>query len=408
MLEISRFAPATFPSVAAVPGVTSATTSCSLKSSDQPDLLVMCVPAGTAVAGVFTQSSVTSTAVQRCRSSVPAGRARALVVHSGNANALTGEQGRALVERMCDSLADELGCPSSEVFMAGTGIIGQRITDSQILAPLPGLVQDQAKVDWQQAAEAIRTTDTFPKGSSRSFTVGGQQIVVSGIAKGSGMIAPDMATMLCFLFTDADVEPAELQQVLSHANMQSFRRISVDGDESTSDTMLAFATRQSDLSAGGDRSAALAELQETFAAVARDLAMQVVGDGEGISTLIKVTVTGARTDDDAYVMAKSICESPLVKTAIAGGHPNWGRIAMAVGKTHRPVRQDRLDIWLGPHQVARQGDFDDRVDETALAEYMASDVVEIAVDVAMGDGASTMWTCDLTQGYIDINAHYST
>lgn len=408
MLEISRFAPATFPSVAAVPGVTSATTSCSLKSSDQPDLLVMCVPAGTAVAGVFTQSSVTSTAVQRCRSSVPAGRARALVVHSGNANALTGEQGRALVERMCDSLADELGCPSSEVFMAGTGIIGQRITDSQILAPLPGLVQDQAEVDWQQAAEAIRTTDTFPKGSSRSFTVGGQQIVVSGIAKGSGMIAPDMATMLCFLFTDADVEPAELQQVLSHANMQSFRRISVDGDESTSDTMLAFATRQSDLSAGGDRSAALAELQETFAAVARDLAMQVVGDGEGISTLIKVTVTGARTDDDAYVMAKSICESPLVKTAIAGGHPNWGRIAMAVGKTHRPVRQDRLDIWLGPHQVARQGDFDDRVDETALAEYMASDVVEIAVDVAMGDGASTMWTCDLTQGYIDINAHYST
>lgn len=408
MLEISRFAPATFPSVAAVPGVTSATTSCSLKSSDQPDLLVMCVPAGTAVAGVFTQSSVTSTAVQRCRSSVPAGRARALVVHSGNANALTGEQGRALVERMCDSLADELGCPSSEVFMAGTGIIGQRITDSQILAPLPGLVQDQAEVDWQQAAEAIRTTDTFPKGSSRSFTVGGQQIVVSGIAKGSGMIAPDMATMLCFLFTDADVEPAELQQVLSHANMQSFRRISVDGDESTSDTMLAFATRQSDLSAGGDRSAALAELQETFAAVARDLAMQVVGDGEGISTLIKVTVTGARTDDDAYVMAKSICESPLVKTAIAGGHPNWGRIAMAVGKTHRPVRQDRLDIWLGPHQVARQGDFDDRVDETGLAEYMASDVVEIAVDVAMGDGASTMWTCDLTQGYIDINAHYST
>lgn len=408
MLEISRFAPATFPSVAAVPGVTSATTSCSLKSSDQPDLLVMCVPAGTAVAGVFTQSSVTSTAVQRCRSSVPAGRARALVVHSGNANALTGEQGRALVERMCDSLADELGCPSSEVFMAGTGIIGQRITDSQILAPLPGLVQDQAEVDWQQAAEAIRTTDTFPKGSSRSFTVGGQQIVVSGIAKGSGMIAPDMATMLCFLFTDADVEPAELQQVLSHANMQSFRRISVDGDESTSDTMLAFATRQSDLSTGGDRSAALAELQETFAAVARDLAMQVVGDGEGISTLIKVTVTGARTDDDAYVMAKSICESPLVKTAIAGGHPNWGRIAMAVGKTHRPVRQDRLDIWLGPHQVARQGDFDDRVDETALAEYMASDVVEIAVDVAMGDGASTMWTCDLTQGYIDINAHYST
>lgn len=408
MLEISRFAPPSFPDVAAVPGVTSATTSCSLKSTDQPDLLVMCVPAGTAVAGVFTQSSVTSTAVQRCRSSVPAGRARALVVHSGNANALTGEQGRALVERMCDSLAHELDCPSSEVFMAGTGIIGQRITDSQILAPLPGLVADQGEVDWQQAAEAIRTTDTFPKGSSRTFAVGDRHVVVSGIAKGSGMIAPDMATMLCFLFTDADVEPAELQQVLSHANMASFRRISVDGDESTSDTMLAFATRRSDLSAGGDRAAALAELQETFAAVARDLAMQVVGDGEGITTLIKVTVNGARTDDDAYVMAKSICESPLVKTAIAGGHPNWGRIAMAVGKTHRPVRQDRLDIWLGPHQVARQGDFDDRVDEAALAAYMASDNVEIVVDVATGDCTSTMWTCDLTQGYIDINAHYST
>ncbi|PFG34707.1 bifunctional glutamate N-acetyltransferase/amino-acid acetyltransferase ArgJ [Sanguibacter antarcticus] len=408
MFDISRFAPESFPAVAAVAGVTSATTSCSLKSGGQPDLLLMCVPPGSAVAGVFTQSSVTSTAVQRCRSSIPAGRARALVVHSGNANALTGAQGRALVERMCESLATELDCPSSEVFMAGTGIIGQHITDSQILAPLPDLASTQGEVSWEQAAQAIRTTDTFPKGASRSFQVGDRQVVVSGIAKGSGMIAPDMATMLCFLFTDADVEPDELQEALSHANVQSFRRISVDGDESTSDTMLAFATRRSDLAAGGDRTSAVAELRDVIAEVALDLAMQVVSDGEGITKLIQVSVTGARTEDDAYVMAKSISESPLVKTAIAGGHPNWGRIAMAVGKTHRPVRQERLDIWLGPHQVALQGDANDSVDQDALAVYMSTDVIEIAVDVAMGTASSTLWTCDLTQGYININAHYST
>jgi glutamate N-acetyltransferase/amino-acid N-acetyltransferase len=406
MLEISRFAPEVFPGVESVAGVTGATASCSLKSGDQRDLLLIALRPETAVAGVFTQSTVTSSAVQRCRRGVRGGRARALVVHAGNANALTGRQGEVLVERICESVAESLGCSSEEVFMAGTGIIGERISDEQILGELPGLVAELGDVDWSHAAEAIRTTDTFPKASSRGFMVGDQRVVVSGIAKGSGMIAPDMATMLCFIFTNAAVTPVELHQALTEANARSFRRISVDGDESTSDTMLAFATGEADL--GGDRAAALVELREAVAEVAFDLAMQVVGDGEGISKLIKVTVQGARSGEDAYAMAKSIAESPLVKTAISGGHPNWGRVAMAIGKTHRPVNQDRLAVWLGEYQVAVDGDLNEALDGDALSEYMKADEIDIRADVGMGHESSTVWTCDLTKGYIEINAHYST
>ncbi len=407
-METSRFAPSTFPHLEPVAGVTSASTSCNLKSDGQRDLLVMAVEADSAVAGVFTQSTVTSYAVNRCRRSVHGARARALVVHAGNANALTGSQGRMLVERICESVADSLGCPSEEVFMAGTGIIGERVRDEQILELLPGLVGGLGDVAWDEAAEAIGTTDTFPKGASRSFAVGDETIVVSGIAKGSGMIAPDMATMLCFLFTNAAVDADELRKVLTYANVESFCRISVDGDESTSDTMLLFATHAADLGAGGDREAALGQLRAVVADVAFDLAMQVVSDGEGISKVVKVTVHGARTGDDAYVMAKSIAESPLVKTAIAGGHANWGRIAMAVGKTHRPVLQERLAIWLGDHRVAVDGDRDEAVDGDALTAYMTQDHIDVAVEVGMGHESATVWTCDLTARYIDINAHYST
>ncbi|ABW13881.1 arginine biosynthesis bifunctional protein ArgJ [Parafrankia sp. EAN1pec] len=408
MLEISRFAPDAFPDISPVAGVTSATASCGLKSGDGPDLLLMAVRPGTVVAGVFTQSTVTSPAVQRCQRSMREGRARALVVHAGNANALTGAQGRLLVERICESVAVSLDCPAGEIVTAGTGIIGQRISDEQLLEPLPSLVDAQDAVDWRQAAEAIRTTDTFPKASSRSFMIGDQPIVVSGIAKGSGMIAPDMATMLCFMFTNATVDPAELHRLLIYANSGSFRRITVDGDESTSDTMLAFATNNTDLAADGDRDAAVVQLRDAFAEVAHDLAMQVVGDGEGISKLITVTVRGARTDDDAHAMAKSIAESPLVKTAIGGGHPNWGRIAMAIGKSRRPVQQERLTVWLGKNKVMINGGQNDGLDQTTLAAYMKSDSIDITVDVGMGHENSTMWTCDLTKEYIDINAHYMT
>ncbi|MBS2963246.1 bifunctional glutamate N-acetyltransferase/amino-acid acetyltransferase ArgJ [Actinocrinis puniceicyclus] len=408
MVEISRFAPAAFPRLARVPGVSAATASCAFKSGDQRDLLLVALRPGTAVAGVFTQSTVTSAAVQSSKRSVRGGRARALVVHSGNANALTGRHGKVLVERMCQTVGDSLGCPPDEVLMAATGIIGQRVTDEQLLGRLPDLAGDLGEVDWEQAVEAIRTTDTFSKGSTRAFTVGDRQVSVSGIAKGAGMIAPDMATMLCFLFTDAAVEPDELQRLLTYANARSFRRITVDGDESTSDTMLAFATAHTDLAAGGDRDAALGQLREALAEVAFDLAMQVVKDGEGISKLIEVTVRGARTEGDAFAMSKAIAESPLVKTAVAGGHANWGRIAMAIGKTHRPVDQDRLSVWLGPHQVVVDGDQNDELDLDALAAYMKSDSIAIAADVAMGHESSTVWTCDLTHQYIDINAYYMT
>lgn len=407
MLDISRFAPEAFPDVEAVAGLTGTTASCSLKSGRELDLLVMAVDEGTTVAGVFTQSTVTSRAVQRCRESLRGGRARALVVHSGNANALTGAQGSQLVERICDEVARELGCSSQEVFMAGTGIIGERVREGQILDLLPDMVRGLGEVDWEQAAEAIRTTDTFPKGATRSFVApSGERIVVSGIAKGSGMIAPDMATMLCFMFTNAKVDAGELQDALNVVNCETFRRISVDGDESTSDTMLTFATQRAGL--GSDRPAALAQLHGAVLGVAHDLAMQVIGDGEGIRKLIKVTVQGARTSDDAYAMAKSVAESPLVKTAIAGGHANWGRIAMAIGKTHRPVAQERLAIALGEHRVALGGDRVEDVDQAALDTYMAGDRIDVLADVGMGQASETVWTCDLTHGYIDINAHYIT
>jgi glutamate N-acetyltransferase/amino-acid N-acetyltransferase len=408
MLETSRFAPPSFPHVEPVPGVRGATTSCSLKSDGGLDLLVVEVAPGTTVAGVFTQSSVTSYAVQRSRASARGGQARALVVHSGNANALTGEQGRALVERICDEVAEQLRCPSEQVLMAGTGIIGERVTDEQIVGVLPAAIAALGEVRWEDCAEAISTTDTFPKGATRTLEIGGEPIVVSGIAKGSGMIAPDMATMLCFIYTNAAVDADELRAILGHANMRSFRRISVDGDESTSDTMLAFATQAAGLGDGDDRPAALEALRDAVAEVAFDLAMQVVSDGEGISKLIEVTVTGARTPGDAHAMAKAIAESPLVKTAIAGGHANWGRIAMAVGKAHRPVLQERLAIWLGEHRVAVDGDRDDDVDQAALDAYMEQDRIEVRADVAMGHEAATVWTCDLTERYIDINAHYAT
>lgn len=408
MLQTSRFAPAAFPDLPQVEGVTAATAACAIKSGDQPDLLVVQLPEGTAVGGVFTRSSVTSAAVQRGRRSLAGGRARVLVVHSGNANALTGAQGRELVERMCDTLATHVGCPSSEVFMAGTGIIGQRITDDQVVAPLPGLVAAQGDVAWETAAQAISTTDTFPKGASTRVRIGGQDVVVAGIAKGSGMIAPDMATMLCFLFTDADVTSDELQQAVQDANRRGFARVTVDGDESTSDTMLAFATGRRPVDDGVTRAQGLALLAQALSDVAFDLAMQVVSDGEGIGKLIEVTVRGARTPDDAAVMARAVADSPLVKTAIGGGHPNWGRIAMAVGKTHRPVAQERLGIWLGPHRVAHGGDQDAAVDETALAQYMAGERIEVTVDVGTGSCEETVWTCDLTHGYVDINAHYTT
>lgn len=408
MVEISRFAPPQFPRLARIPGVGAATASCAFKSAGQRDLLLIGLRPGSAVAGVFTRSTVTSAAVQSSKRSVRGGRARALVVHSGNANALTGRQGKVLVDRMCQAVGDALDCPPQEVLVAATGIIGQRVTDQQLLGHLPGLAGELGEVDWEQAVEAIRTTDTYSKGSSRTVAFGDRQVSVSGIAKGAGMIAPDMATMLCFLFTDAAVEPDELQRMLTYANARSFRRITVDGDESTSDTMLAFATGEVAPPEGGERGAALARLREALAEVAFDLAMQVVRDGEGISKFIKVTVSGARTDEDAYVMAKSIAESPLVKTAIAGGHANWGRIAMAIGKTHRPVDQERLAVWLGEHQVVVDGDQNDALDLDALTAYMSSDSIDITADVAMGHQSSTMWTCDLTHQYIDVNAYYLT
>ena len=337
---------------------------------------------------------------------MPLGQARALVVNAGNSNAFTGARGRAAVEAIAARAAGALGCLPSDVFVASTGVIGVPLPidkaetgiDAALAAPAAG---------WEEAARAISTTDTFPKGAVSQAVVGDRTVTLAGIVKGSGMIAPDMATMLGFVFTDAAVEAPFLQQMLFAANDASFSCITVDGDTSTSDTVLAFAT-------GAARNAPLASFddpgadafQAALTALCTDLAQLVVRDGEGASKFVTVTVDGAESDASARAVARSIADSPLVKTAIAGGDANWGRVVMAVGKAGEPAERDRLAIRFGATQVAREGRAVEGYDEAPVAAHLAGEEVEIGVDLGLGEGRATMWTCDLTHGYISINADY--
>ena len=395
-----------FPELPVVAGATPRVARARYKEWDRCDLSFVTLDAGTTVAGVLTQSKCPSPEVEWCRKALVLGQARALVVNAGNSNAFTGNRGRAAVEAIAARSAAHLNCQPSDVFVASTGVIGVPLPVDKAEAGLDAAF-GAAPTDWRQIAEAIGTTDTYPKGAVTKALVDGHDITLVGVIKGSGMIAPDMATMLGFIFTDAAVEAPFLQATLTAANDRTFSCITVDGDTSTSDTVLAFATGKagntplaSDDSAGADAfRAALADL-------CHQLAQLVVRDGEGATKLIEISVEGAESDRSAHRIAMSIANSPLVKTAIAGEDANWGRVVMAVGKAGEPAERDKLSIRFGETQVAVQGLAVADYDEAPVAAHLQSQEIEIGVDLGLGEGRATVWTCDLTHGYISINADY--
>jgi len=395
-----------FPAMPPIAGVRIATVRAGYKAWDRADLTLVRLDEGTTVAGVTTQSKCPSPEVEWCRQVLPLGHARALVVNAGNSNAFTGNRGRTAVEAIAARVAlGTRGLPS-DVFVASTGVIG---------VPLPIAIAEAGidaalaapEADWQAMAAAISTTDTFPKGATATAVVDGRTVTIAGVIKGSGMIAPDMATMLGFLFTDAAVDSGFLQRLLDTANAKSFSCITVDGDTSTSDTVLAFATGQ----AGNAPLASFDDAgADAFAAALSDVCLQlaqlVVRDGEGASKFIEIAVAGATSDASARTVALSIANSPLVKTAIAGEDANWGRVVMAVGKAGEPAERDRLAIRFGDTQVAEAGLAVEGYDEAPVAAHLKGQEVRIGVDLGLGEGRATVWTCDLTHGYIAINADY--
>ncbi|PCG08670.1 bifunctional ornithine acetyltransferase/N-acetylglutamate synthase [Sphingomonas ginsenosidimutans] len=395
-----------FPTMPPVAGVTLRVARARYKDWDRCDLTFVELAPGTTVAGVTTQSKCPSPEVEWCRQALVLGEARALVVNAGNSNAFTGHRGRAAVEAIAAQTAAHLGCRPSDVFVASTGVIGVPLPIDKAQAGLAAAYAAPA-ADWCAAAETIGTTDTYPKGAMATAVVDGRTVTIAAIIKGSGMIAPDMATMLGFIFTDAAVEAPFLQAALSAANTRTFSCITVDSDTSTSDTVLAFATGAAgNAPLSGDDSNGADAFRAALADVCRQLALLVVRDGEGASKLIEIAVEGAESDASAHRIAMSIANSPLVKTAIAGEDANWGRIVMAVGKAGEPAERDRLSIRFGATQVAEGGLAVEGYDEAPVAAHLKGQDVAIGVDLGLGEGRATVWTCDLTHGYISINADY--
>ncbi len=404
----SPLAPRSFPLLVPVSGVRLATISAGVRYRKRRDLLLVEVAPGTSVAGVLTRSKTASSAVDWCRAALKGGGARALLVTAGNANAFTGRAGTEATAAAAAAAARHIGCRPREVMVAATGVIGEPLDTAPITAALARLTRALKPGGWRQAAEAIRTTDTFAKGAGARARIAGQPVNIIGIAKGSGMIAPDMATMLAFLFTDASLPAPVLRRLLARANERTFNAITVDGDTSTSDTVLLFATGRRARAAGITRAndPRLADFARALEAVMADLARQIVRDGEGATKFVEITVSGAESARAARRIALSIANSPLVKTAIAGGDPNWGRIVMAVGKSGEAAERDRLAIRIGAWPVAAGGAVRPDYVEAPVARYMRGDQIAIAVDVGVGRGRATVWTCDLTHGYIAINADY--
>jgi glutamate N-acetyltransferase/amino-acid N-acetyltransferase len=407
-LKTSPLAPLNFPQLPAVPGVVISTAQAGVRYANRTDVLLMQFAEGTTVAGVYTRSKCPSAPVDWCREAMAYGGARALVVNSGNANAFTGLKGREAVRLTADAASKAVKCAPHEVYLASTGVIGEPLDATKIAAVLPELVANPTKSGWEMAARAIMTTDTFPKGAFRIVTLDGANITLTGIAKGAGMIAPDMATLLSFVATDAPIAQDVLQSLLAAAVESSFNCVTVDGDTSTSDTLLAFATGTAQGCAPITRTddPRAAQFGAALRAVLEDLAQQVARDGEGATKFITVEVTGAASDISARKIGLSIANSPLVKTAIAGEDANWGRVVMAVGKAGEPADRDRLSIWFGDLRVAFSGTRDDSYNEAEVSAYMKQRGIVITVDLGLGQGTATVWTCDLTHDYIAINADY--
>lgn len=395
-----------FPTIPPIAGVTPRVARAGYKDWGRCDLTYVELAEGTAVAGVFTRNVCCSSEVELGRQNVAQGRARALVVNAGNSNAFTGYRGREAVEAIMAQVSAHLGCPQEQVFVSSTGVIGVPLPKDKAKAGIEAALLAEP-CDWQATAETIGTTDTFAKGAMAKAVVDGRTVTLGAIIKGSGMIAPDMATMLGYIFTDAAVEPGFLQQLLSAANQRTFSCITVDSDTSTSDTVLAFATGvagnetlTSFDSAGADAFAAALE------DVCRQMAHLVVRDGEGAQKFIAVTISGAVSDESARKVGLAIANSPLVKTAIAGEDANWGRVVMAVGKAGEPADRDRLSIGFGGTWAAREGQPLADYDEAPVAAHLKGQEISVEVDLGLGDGRATVWTCDLTHGYISINADY--
>jgi len=405
---ISPLAPKTYPNLPPLAGVRLSTGAAAIKYKERTDVLLAVFSPGTQVAGVFTKSRTASAPVDWCKANMAKGVARALVVNSGNANAFTGKAGHEGASQVAESAAAIVGCKPGEVFLASTGVIGEPLPHGKITRILGQLAEEGAAGGFRAAAEAIMTTDTYPKLATASATIDGKRVTINGIAKGSGMIAPDMATMLSFVFTDATLPGAVLQELLSASVKTSFNAITVDSDTSTSDTLLLFATGKGashpTISKASDKR--LGEFRAALDKVLLNLALQVVRDGEGAQKLIRIDVTGAESDDSARRIGLAIANSPLVKTAIAGEDANWGRIVMAVGKSGEPADRDRLKISFGTQVVAEAGERAAKYDEAAATKAVKGREVEIAVDLGLGKGQSRVWTCDLTHGYIDINGSY--
>jgi glutamate N-acetyltransferase / amino-acid N-acetyltransferase len=407
--KISPLAPERLPELPAIAGVRLAAAEAGIRYRGRPDVMLAVLEPGTAVAGVFTRSLTRSAPVEWCAANVAKGTARAIIANAGNSNAFTGKAGLACVRAVTKSVAEALNCRPAEVFVASTGIIGEPLDPSLITAVVPRLTVEAQPNGWRQAAHAILTTDTFAKMVTVTARYAGQTVRINGFAKGSGMIAPDMATMLAFLFTDANVPPRILQALLKEVAAQSFNCITVDGDTSTSDTLLLAATGRAGAAPTGLRRPDDPRLKDFAAALgtaARELALLVAKDGEGAEKLVTITVTGAATAVEARRIGFSIANSPLVKTAIAGEDANWGRIVMAVGKSGARANRDKLKIWIGGVKVASKGMRDPAYREEEIVPHMKSRSIDIKVDAGVGRARATVWTCDLTHRYIDINGSY--
>ena len=403
MMKKSPLAPDKFEKLPIIKGVRFATAKAGIKNTDQLDLMLALLSPGTSISGVFTRSSTRSASVLDCQRKIgaEASKGAAILVNSGNANAFTGIKGQNSVNRICEALSVKLHLPKSSIFTSSTGVIGEVLPDQKIINCIDRLASSLSHHSIENAAEAIMTTDTFSKGSSASVDINDKKISISGIAKGSGMIAPDMATMLVYIFTDAKIKSKKLQELIEDITNRTFNCITVDSDTSTSDSLICAATGTSGIEV--DENQLFAQALEK---VMLDLCQQIVKDGEGATKFITVNITGAATDKDAHKAAMAIANSPLVKTAVAGEDPNWGRIVMAIGKSGAKADRDSLSIWFGPQLVAENGWVASSYSEDIAANYMRRDDLLIKVDLGVGNSFRTVWTCDLTHDYIKINSDY--
>ena len=408
--SVSPFAPAALASLPPIEGVAFATAEAGIRYKGRTDLLLAVLDEGTSVAGVLTQSKTASAPVLICRKHLKKGGARALVVNSGNANAFTGKRGREAVDITIEHAVEAVGCKPHEVFVASTGVIGEPLDATKFAHLLADLAKRAEPDAFEKAARAIMTTDTYPKLATRTALIGDTEVTINGFCKGAGMIAPDMATMLCFIFTDAAISAEALQTLVTQHTQTTFNCMTVDGDTSTSDTCLVFATGRA--AARGQKpvskakSKKLQSFSDALHDLMRDLAIQVAKDGEGLSKFVTFEVGGAKSWQAARKIGLACANSPILKTAIAGEDPNWGRVVMAVGKSGEAANRDRLAIWFGPHCVARDGERAADYDEKTVAAYMKNKEILIRVDAGVGNAAATVWTCDLTHDYISINADY--